>query len=274
MNLAFKEAVETYLSPVREQFNYQVLLNNHLDSSRFHPWIEQLSNYRTITGASVLSSGCGSGGDLESFLLYGASHVTGIEVDTGLSNLAHHRFAGTSSESQVEILTYDGYELPLPSSTFDIVFSMHVIEHTKNVGQYLGELLRVLKVGGILFLELPNRYFKYEQHINMPYIHHLPRPIRNRFVTAVLKSPIGRRMDETNRFKLGTMYDYHIPSPKDLVASIQTQPAKSGVQLIDAHFHSYSLKTLPFEQAKLGYYRGDARKESTFRMVVGKVETK
>lgn len=273
MNTAFKQAVEEYLEPSREQFNYTVLLNNHLDSSRFQPWIEQLAEYRSVEGARVLSSGCGSGGDLETFLKTGAAHATGIEVDSGLSSLAKKRFAGSAFEDRVEILTYAGDYLPLPDAGFDIVFSMHVIEHTKNVALYLAELLRVLKPGGIIFLELPNRYYKYEQHINLPYIHHLPRRLRNRLVSSILGSRFSAKLDGTMRFKIGTMYEYYIPSPKSLVRSLLAQPAGAGFTVVDALFHSHSLDVLPYAKARLGYYFGNARRYTTFRLIIGKTRT-
>ena len=170
----FRGAVEEYLKAYAGYFNYENMLHGHLDASRFYGWVEQASHYRKIAGSIVLSSGCGSGGDLLAFMEAGALKSCGIEVDGNLAALARKRFEGTDFQDTVEVQVYDGSVLPYEEGFFDIVFSMHVIEHTKDPALYLVELFRVLRPGGIIFLDLPNRYYRMEQHILIPYIHFLP----------------------------------------------------------------------------------------------------
>src|SRR5690606_36246552 len=47
-------------------------------------------------------------------------------------------------------------ELPFASGTFDVVFSTEVIEHTPDPLQGVGEMVRVLKHGGLLVCSTPN----------------------------------------------------------------------------------------------------------------------
>lgn len=42
---AFKEALVKYLKLYEGAFNYQPLLTDHLDISRFYPWVDQVSGY-------------------------------------------------------------------------------------------------------------------------------------------------------------------------------------------------------------------------------------
>lgn len=50
---------------------------------------------------------------------------------------------------------YDGYNLPLPSNSVDVVFSSNVFEHVSHVHELLEETARVLAPGGIAVHVLP-----------------------------------------------------------------------------------------------------------------------
>ncbi len=45
-----------------------------------------------------------------------------------------------------------------PPQTFDVVFSIYVLEHVERPDEFAAELCRVLKPGGILMILTPNRY--------------------------------------------------------------------------------------------------------------------
>ena len=50
----------------------------------------------------------------------------------------------------------DAHTLPFPDNTFDIVYSLGVIEHSENIEKILSEHLRVLKQGGYFFITTPH----------------------------------------------------------------------------------------------------------------------
>ena len=50
--------------------------------------------------------------------------------------------------------------LPFESGSFDVVLSTEVIEHTADPERGIGELCRVVKVGGTLVLTSPNRLWQ------------------------------------------------------------------------------------------------------------------
>ena len=77
----FEQAVKNYLKPYENNFNYKTMLHRHLDTSRFSSWLEQVNRYKTIRGSRILSSGCGSGGDLREFSRRSAKEIIGVEVD-------------------------------------------------------------------------------------------------------------------------------------------------------------------------------------------------
>jgi len=56
-------------------------------------------------------------------------------------------------------------QLPFPTGHFDLVICHTVIEHVRDVERALGEMLRVLRVGGVLHLEAPNYLWPREPHL-------------------------------------------------------------------------------------------------------------
>lgn len=270
----FRSLVEEELADYRDDFNFENVVQNHLDISRFGPWIDQLSKFHPISGSHVFSSGCGSAGDLYTFMEWGAAAATGIEVDESLARLAKARFQATPFEELVSIQTYDGNILPLPSNSFDIVFSMHVIEHTKNVGLYLAELYRVVKPGGIIFLELPNRYYPIEQHTDIKYIHFLPRRIRDVLIALLCSALNPYRLGEELKYKISSLSDYHIPTPAGIMRSIDALAERYNLELETAVFHSYDGVELAYNQCSWrSYFGGPEREKTTFRVVIRKKST-
>jgi len=64
--------------------------------------------------------------------------------------------------------------LPFADGEFDVVFSNAVLEHVGSraeQAQFLGELRRV---GRAFFVTTPNRWFPFEHHTGLPFVHYLP----------------------------------------------------------------------------------------------------
>ncbi len=266
----FLRAVYAYLKPYEQFFHYQVLLNGHLDVSRFKPWVEQVNQYRVVSGSTVLSSGCGSAGDLLAFMQQGAARAHGIEVDYGLARLARLRFNNADFDRSVNIEIYDGLKLPYASGSFDIVFSMHVIEHTQDPAQYLIELCRVLRSGGVIFLDVPNRYYKFEQHTMLPYIHWPSTRVRNIILKVLLSKPVSSRLSSERAYQLATYFDYHIPSAAHLLKVYYSARSNYGLQLAAAYFHSYDGQRVSYRSYPGKYFYKPICTKTTFRLVICK----
>ena len=268
----FLKALKEHYKQYEGNFNYENMLNAELDISRFYIFADQISNHFDLKGAIILSSGCGTAGDLFAFMDRGAKKTFGIETSHELAKLAYKRFEGTPYKPRVTIQVYDGYILPYPCNTFDIVVSMHVIEHTRSPKLYLEELFRVLKPGGILFLDVPNRYYHIEQHTNIPYIHYLPTFLRDQLIKFLLRPAFTNSLDQDTRYKLETYIDVHFPSPGYILWIYKKNfKAKHNLQLADAFFFSYSSDRLSYKYCIGGYLIGPARKQTTFRIVIRKL---
>ena len=65
------------------------------------------------------------------------------------------------------------------------MISGHVIEHSQDTQLYIKECMRVLKDGGILFLEFPNRYHWKELHTGLFSFEWLPHKFRNAIIRLI-----------------------------------------------------------------------------------------
>ena len=54
------------------------------------------------------------------------------------------------------IILYDGYVIPSPENSFDVVFTSNVLEHVTDIGAFVEEIARVLKPGGIAIHIIPS----------------------------------------------------------------------------------------------------------------------
>lgn len=109
--------------------------------------IDLLFNHYTIPkGALVLDVGCGQGVGLHHFVARGCRPV-GITLNqTDVNECQHQGYT---------VAQMDQSFLEFEDATFDLVWARHVVEHSIFPYYTLTEFARVLKPGGILYLEVP-----------------------------------------------------------------------------------------------------------------------
>lgn len=91
---------------------------------------------------TVLDVGCGRGYQAEWFANKG-KNVTGVD------------FKKYRDIENVEFIEADITNLPLPDSSFDLIWTHHVLEHVLNPMKCLFEMRRVLKDSGWLYFTVP-----------------------------------------------------------------------------------------------------------------------
>ncbi len=108
-------------------------------------------------GKKILEIGFKNGLFLEQCLRAGFE-AWGLEINPGY----HRRTAEKLSE--LNLILYDGRQMPIEDSQFDYVVSFQVLEHVESVEKVLSESLRVLKPGGVMYHIIPNYHSFYEGH--------------------------------------------------------------------------------------------------------------
>ncbi len=122
--------------------------------------LEHLSRVTELDGKLVLEIGAGSGRDSFPLAERGARVV---QLDYAINSLRLLKRISESDGIPVRILGGDTFALPFPDGTFDVVFHQGLLEHFRpDVAQKLvKENVRVLKPGGLLLIDVPQRYHIY-----------------------------------------------------------------------------------------------------------------
>lgn len=264
---AFEQAVREALKPIAGTFAFEAMVRNHLDEEKYKPWAALINSWKPLQGCAVLSSGCGSGNDFPAYFELGATRVCGVEVEQELVDLAHKRFQGTPREAQVEVQLYDGRALPYPDRSFDVVTSIHVVEHVQDMPFYMHEIFRVLKPGGLLFMDFPNRFYQVEQHTGLHYVHLMPHWMGQALVRLLLRHGLRFQRYKHIELKLKALVGYRPPYAGDVIRVSRRAAAAYGVRVDLAGFHNYDDAFIPYQ----GWWRQRRKifhEMSTVRVVI------
>lgn len=147
-----KESYAKYLLEKTQQ-DYN-LIAEAFSSKREEIWPELkflFENYLR-EGERVLDLGCGNGRFYEAFKGRGISYIGG-DISEKLIAIARNKYPG------IDFQVINALWLPFSDSSFDKVYSIAVFHHLpskKYREQFLKEVKRVLKPGGLLFLTVWN----------------------------------------------------------------------------------------------------------------------
>lgn len=100
----------------------------------------------------ILEVGCGEGYGV-SLLSQKVRKIVGLDVDKKTVSCALSKYETRNASFQL----YAGKDIPYEDATFDGVVSFQVVEHIKNDVNYIAEIFRVLKKGGIFIVSTPNK---------------------------------------------------------------------------------------------------------------------
>lgn len=229
------------------------------DISRFGDWVHEVNSIKNIKNSYVLSSGCGTAGDLYYFLKYSPKKVYGIETNKNYVSLAKLRLK-QFKKNKYSISSYSGKILPYNNNFFDIIYSSHVIEHTDNINLYLEELYRVLKPNGIIFIELPNRMYFKEQHTNIILLHWLSKN-----VISIISNFLKKLGFHENSKKIIELNSLNLPYSRDVFRFFLNQKKS---RILYSFFHSHDNKNVNC------YFKLPSVfiNKTTYRVVVSKKE--
>lgn len=140
---------------------------DHLEVNKSAKRAEILQRHTDLKSKKLLEIGSGFGTNLAVWIKDFGVDGYGIEPDSEGFNLSFSSsqkiFAANGLDSG-RIVRGFGEALPFADETFDIVYSANVLEHTRDASVVLMEAFRVLKRGGLLFMEMPNFLSYFEGH--------------------------------------------------------------------------------------------------------------
>jgi len=121
------------------------------------PWYRLVLEYLgPLEGKRALEVACGRGGFAAVLESRGAT-VFGADFSAGALQIARQKTVRNDGRSsKIAFSQADAHHLPFASDSFDCVISCETIEHLTNPLVAVGEMARVCKSGGLLYLTTPN----------------------------------------------------------------------------------------------------------------------
>ncbi len=122
--------------------------------------LRNLLKVTDLTDKKVLEVGAGTGRDSFKLTTYGASIFM---LDYAAASLQIIKKVAAEEKVDVNMIGGDAFGLPFDDGTFDVVFHQGLLEHfrEKDARRLLEENIRVLKKGGLLLVDVPQRYHIY-----------------------------------------------------------------------------------------------------------------
>jgi SAM-dependent methyltransferase len=158
-------------------------------------WFDDSGNYdrrwRVIDARSPragrildMASGCGT------FLLYGLNRgrdVFGIEPEPWKLRYFRRKveLSGYPKSHLSRLVPAVGERLPFPDASFDLVTTFQTLEHVADVGACIGEMLRVLRPGGVIYVRAPDYNCFFEPHYRLPFLPTMYRPLAAWYLTRL-----------------------------------------------------------------------------------------
>lgn len=100
-------------------------------------------------GASVLDCGCGIGGPARNIARFTGSKIKAITINQFQVDRGNVLSVREGIRDQVELIKADFMKMPFDDASFDAVYAIESTCHAPDRSKVYGEILRVLKPGGI-----------------------------------------------------------------------------------------------------------------------------
>lgn len=123
---------------------------NEFEQSRLRALIQHIigSTKKNVGDLKVLDFGAGTGNLSRIFVGLGCK-VTACDVSTKSLELLKENL----KSKELEIVAYDGTELPFADNVFDITATYSVLHHIPDYLAAVREMIRVTKPGGIIYID-------------------------------------------------------------------------------------------------------------------------
>lgn len=193
-NINFEEITRKY---VQKRFP---LASSGENEKVIQDWLRKVKNSEGLTqdiekkighlhDKKVLDAGSGNGGISIALSLKGAL-AFGVDIEPELIEISKIHLQKYNFSVPPTFLLYNGDKLPFDDSTFDLAVSISVLEHTDDPINYLSEISRTLKPGGMIYLAFPNKIWPKETHTGVWFLSYLPRVLANLILKILRRNPL------------------------------------------------------------------------------------
>jgi ubiquinone/menaquinone biosynthesis C-methylase UbiE len=114
----------------------------------------------SVESKSILEVGCGRGATLLDLASRGAN-VVGLDYSEEALAQCRELQSLNAVSGRATFVGGDARKMPFPERSFDFVFSVGLIEHFQEPAGILLEQYRVLREGGYLLVQVPQKYSLY-----------------------------------------------------------------------------------------------------------------
>ena len=129
--------------------------------------VEQIDDYIALfrpfvsfNGKTVCELGCHTGYLLDAFLQHETFRAIGADLDTQALEIARKTYG-----QRIEFVQTTATEIPLPTQSVDVVYTIDTLEHLSRPREMFAECLRVLRPGGTLLVHFHAWLGPYGSHL-------------------------------------------------------------------------------------------------------------
>lgn len=144
-----------------------------IDTIKFY--LEFSSAEEMFKNKIVLDIGCGAAGKTMYYASLGVNKIYGVEILSKYKNEAESLAKKLKLDDKFDFVSGDAANLPFESNSIDTIIMNDAMEHVDEPEKVLKECIRVLKVGGRLYLNFPPYHHPFGAHlsdaIGIPWVH-------------------------------------------------------------------------------------------------------
>jgi ubiquinone/menaquinone biosynthesis C-methylase UbiE len=118
-----------------------------------------------------LDIGCGDGFFTKVLSRY-CNNVVGIDLMVYNSWMSLQR-------NNSDFSAADARKIPIRSNSVDLILIISLLEHVPNWRNVISEVSRVLKIGGLVIIQLPNLHSLIEVHTKLPFMPLMPTRLKD-----------------------------------------------------------------------------------------------
>jgi SAM-dependent methyltransferase len=152
-----------------------------------------LKPWTSLEGKSVLDIGCGFGGLLIVMKEAGATRLAGVETDTNRIHWAGVRMQELGYQADLRQLDICEEQTVTDLDTYDVILAQDVIEHVADPGVTVRHIAKLLRPGGVVYLQVGNKFspdqLAGDHHYKLPGITMLSRPQAMEYFSVRLQQP-------------------------------------------------------------------------------------